>query len=185
MFEAITKNLEVRMEKAVHSLKDELAKLRTGRASSALLDTIRVDYYGTSTPLKQMASVTTPEPRLIVVQPWDQNALAEIEKAMQKADLGIVPQNDGKLIRLPIPPLTEERRKELVKVAGKYAEECRIGVRGARRGGIDELKQAEKDKKISEDENKRGQVKVQEMTDAYIKKIDQIIENKSKEILEV
>ncbi len=185
MFEAITKNLENQMEKALKVLRDELAKIRTGRASPALLDSVRVSYYGTITPLNQMASITTPEARLLVVQPWDLSAISEIEKAILKEDLGVAPQNDGKVIRIPIPPLTEERRKELVKLANKFAEECRVAVRNVRRNGMDELKRAEKEKKLSEDEQKRGQTKIQEMTDAFIKKIDTIVEAKAREILEV
>lgn len=185
MFDQIAKDLKGKMEKSLTNLQEELAKLRTGRASVALLDMIRVDYYGTPTPLNQMATINVPEPRLLVVQPWDQSAISDIEKAIQKSDLGLVPQNDGKLIRLPIPPLTEDRRKELVKIANKYGEENRVAIRSIRRVGIDEIKKAEKDKKFSEDDSKRAQSKVQEMTDSYIQRIEQMIENKSKEILEV
>lgn len=179
------KNLEIHMDKALKVLKDEFAKLRTGRASTALIDGVRVDYYGNPTPLNQMATITAPEARLLVVQPWDPGSLSDIEKALQKADLGVAPQNDGKIIRIPIPPMTEERRKELVKLVHKYGEECRVAVRNVRRTGMEELKAAEKEKKITADDHKRGQTKIQELTDGYIKKVDQLVESKSKEILEV
>ncbi len=184
MFEETMKNLEDHMEKTLKVLGDEFSQLRTGRASSALVDSITVDYYGTSTPLNQMATISTPEPRMLIVQPWDQSAIGEIEKAILKSELGIVPQNDGKFIRLPIPSLTEERRKELVKLANKYGEDTKVAVRNVRRQGMDDLKQAEKDKKISEDDHKKGQQKIQELTDAYVKKVDEIVGQKSKEILE-
>ncbi|MFH1262066.1 MAG: ribosome recycling factor [Pseudomonadota bacterium] len=173
------------MDKALAVLKDEFCKLRTGRASTALIDTLRVDYYGTPTPLNQMATITAPEARLLVVQPWDPSALGEIEKTLMKADLGVSPQNDGKLIRIPLPPMTEERRKDLVKLIHKHGEECRIAIRNVRRNGMEELKTAEKDKKMTQDEHKKGQTKVQELTDSHIKKVDQLVETKSREILEV
>jgi ribosome recycling factor len=185
MLDKTIKEMDSHMEKAIKLLHDELAKLRTGRASTALLDGVKVDYYGTLTPLNQMATISVPEPRMLVVQAWDQSAIHNIEKAIMKADLGITPQNDGKVIRLPIPLPNEERRKELVKLAHKYAEETRVAVRNVRRTGMDELKKAEKEKKMTEDDHKKGSIKVQEITDAYIKKIDQLVEAKSKEILEV
>ncbi len=185
MFEDLIKAETDHMEKAMKMLKDEYLKLRTGRASPTILDTLRVDYFGTPTPLKQMAAVSAPEARLIVIQPWDASAISEIEKAIQKSELGLSPQNDGKVIRLPIPTLTEERRKELVKVVNKLAEDCRVAIRNVRRTGMEDLKKAEKDKKASADDVKRGQTKIQEMTDGYIKKVDQLAEGKSKEILEV
>jgi ribosome recycling factor len=185
MLDQIQKNLQTHMDKALAVLKDEFGKLRTGRASTALIDTLRVEYYGTPTPLNQMATITAPEARLLVVQPWDPSALGEIEKTLMKADLGVSPQNDGKLIRIPLPPMTEERRKELVKLIHKHGEECRIAIRNVRRNGMEELKTAEKDKKMTQDEHKKGQTKVQELTDSHIKKVDQLVESKSKEILEV
>lgn len=185
MLDQIMKNLVVHMEKAIHVLKDEFSKLRTGRASTALIDSVRVEYYGNMTPLNQMATITTPEARLLVVQPWDATALAAIDKALQKADLGVSPQSDGKLIRITIPPMTEERRKDLVKLVHRYGEECRVAVRNIRRQGMEELKSAEKDKKMTQDEHKKGQTKIQELTDDHIKQVDQLIEAKSQEILEV
>lgn len=185
MLDTLQKDLTDKMEKGLKVFQDELTKIRTGRASASMLETVRVDYYGTPTPISQMASINVPEPRLIVVQPWDQGALALIEKAIQKSDLGVVPQNDGKAIKLPIPALTEDRRKDFVKQVNKLAEECRVAVRNIRRTGMDEIKKAEKDKKVAEDESKGLQDKVQAMTDSYIKKIDQIAEKKSKELLEV
>lgn len=185
MLDQIQKNLQVQMEKAIDVLKDEFAKLRTGRASSALIDSIRVDYYGTQTPLNQMATITTPEARLLVVQPWDATALSAIEKALQKADLGVAPQSDGKMIRIPLPPMTEERRKDLVKLVQRYGEECRVAIRNIRRQGMEELKAAEKEKTMTQDEHKKGQTKIQELTDTEVKQVDGLIETKSKEILEV
>lgn len=173
------------MEKALKVFQDELSKVRTGRASGSILDHITVDYYGTMTPIAQMASVSVPEARLIIVQPWDQSALPAIEKAIQKSDIGIVPQNDGKTIKLPIPALTEDRRKEMVKQVNKLAEECRVSVRNVRRSGMDDIKKMEKDKKITEDESKVVQDKIQAATDVSIKKVDQIAEKKAKELLEV
>ncbi len=185
MFEAFEKTLKEHMDKAFATLKHEFARLRSGRATPALLDGIRVDYYGTPTALNQMASINVPEPRLLVVQPWDQSSLATIEKAIQKSDLGLTPQNDGKIIRLPIPALTEDRRKDLTKVIHKHGEDCRIAIRNIRRTGMEDLKKMEKDKKISQDDHKREEKKVQEMTDGYIKKVDESVEGKSKEILEL
>lgn len=185
MLEATYQNIQTQMNKSIVSFGDELAKLRTGRASSSLLDKILVDYYGTPTPIPQMATVSVPEARLITIQPWDQTALGEIEKAIQKSDLGLSPQNDGKILRLPLPPLTEERRKDIVKQANKTAEESRIAIRNIRRNAMDELKNSLKDKMISEDDQKKGQEKIQAITDEFIKKIDTLLEKKSKEILEV
>lgn len=185
MIEASLQENQDKMEKALKVFQDDLAKLRTGRASTGMLETIKVDYYGTMTPVNQMASINVPEARLIIIQPWDQSALALIEKAIQKSDLGIVPQNDGKVIKLPIPPLTEDRRKEMTKHVNKHAEECRVAIRNVRRSAMDDLKKLEKDKKISEDESKTLQEKIQAITDTYVKKIDQMAEKKSKELLEV
>ena len=185
MIDPVTKTTLDHMEKALKVLKDEFSKLRTGRASPAILDMVRVDYYGTMTPLTQMATVNTPDARMLVVQPWDISAIPAIEKAIQKSELGLSPQNDGKVIRLPIPPLTQERRKDLVKVVNKLAEDSRIAIRNVRRNAMEELKQGEKDKKLSQDDHKRGQAKIQETTDVYIKKVDTLVETKSKEILEL
>jgi len=185
MVDNIFKDVTDRMEKALGTVKAEFGKIRTGRASPAILDTIRVDYYGTMTALNQMATVNAPEPRLLIIQPWDASAIGEIEKAIQKSELGLSPQNDGKVIRLPIPTLTEERRKDLVKVVNKFAEEGRVAVRNVRRDGMEALKKAEKDKSISQDDHKRAQEKVQTLTDDYIKKIDALVQSKSKEILEI
>jgi len=185
MIDSLIQNSQNQMNKSINSFTEELAKLRTGRASTGLLDKIMVDYYGTPTPIAQMAAINVPEARLITVQPWDVTSLGEIEKAIQKSDLGITPQNDGKILRLPLPPLTEERRKDIAKQASKTAEDSRIAVRNIRRNGMDELKTALKDKKISEDDSKKGQDKLQHLTDDFIKKIDSLLDKKTKEIMEV
>ncbi|NOZ56653.1 MAG: ribosome recycling factor [Calditrichaeota bacterium] len=174
---------ERRMKKAVEATESELAKIRTGKASPAILDTIRVEYYGNNVTIKQVASVSVPEPRLIVIQPWEKRMLSEIEKAIMKSDLGLNPVNDGTVIRVPFPPLTEERRKDLVKLVHKLGEEGRVAVRNIRRDANEKLKKAEKNHEISEDDLHR-QKEIQELTDEYIKKIDKIIEAKEKEILE-
>jgi ribosome recycling factor len=185
MLEELYKDINDRMEKALVALKHEFGKVRTGRASTALLDTIRVDYYGNPTPLTQMATVSAPEPRLLVIQPWDISSLHAIEKAIQASELGLNPQNDGKIVRIPIPPLTEERRKDLVKLVNKFAEEGRVAIRNARHHGMEELKKGEKDRKISQDDLKRGQTRIQQLTDDHVKKIEALVAAKSKEILEV
>jgi ribosome recycling factor len=182
MVEEIYKDVTEKMEKALLALKAEFQKIRTGRASTAILDAVRVDYYGTPTALTKMASVSAPEPRLLVIQPWDQSSLQSIEKAIQTSDLGLTPQNDGKIIRLPIPPLTEDRRKDMVKLIHKFAEEARVAVRNIRRHALEEAKKHEH---ISEDDKKRAQVKIQTMTDDYVKKVDALAGVKSKEVLEV
>ncbi|RKY84665.1 ribosome recycling factor [candidate division KSB1 bacterium] len=175
---------EERMEKSIENLRSELAKIRTGKASPALLDGIKINYYGTLTPLKQMASITTPEPRLLVIQPWDKSSMGEIEKAIQKSDLGINPINDGNIIRIPIPALTEERRKDLVKLVKRFGEECKIAIRNIRREANEKLKKLEKESKISEDNCKRSLDNIQELTDDFIKKVDQLLVKKEKDILE-
>jgi ribosome recycling factor len=172
------------MGKTVAALKTEFKKVRTGRASLALLDGIRVDYYGTPTPLNQMASLSVPESRLITIQPWDVSAIKEIEKALLKSDLGLTPSNDGKLIRIAIPPLTEERRKELVKIVHKMSEEHKVAIRNIRRDANELLKGFKKDGDISEDEAFKAQDQVQKITDEYIKLIDEVFQEKEKEILE-
>lgn len=184
MKEEVFKSMESSMEKAIAAFQKELNRLRTGRASPALLEGIRVDYYGTPTPINQTASINIPESRLIVIQPWDKSTIEPIEKAIQKANLGLSPTNDGTVIRISIPPLTEERRKELGKLAKKMAEECKIAVRNIRREANDSLKKFEKDKKISEDDYHRATEKVQKTTDEKVEQIETIMEAKQKEILE-
>ncbi|HHD11012.1 MAG TPA: ribosome recycling factor [Deltaproteobacteria bacterium] len=174
-----------RMDKARSVLKEEFAKLRTGRASAGLLEGIKVDYYGTPTPINQLATINIPEPRLIVIQPWDVSQIGAIEKAILSSDLGLTPTNDGKIIRISIPQLTEERRKELVKVAKKYAEECRVAIRNIRRDANEKLKKLEKDKLISQDELKKAQQEIQKITDDEIEEINALLEKKEKEIMEV
>lgn len=179
------KDLKGKMDSAITALKREFGTLRAGRASLAVLDTITVDYYGVPTPLSQVASLAVPESRLIVIQPWESKILPDIEKAIMKSDLGLMPTNDGKLIRLAFPPLTEERRKELVKVAKRVAEEAKVAIRNIRRDGNDFIKELEKEKEISEDDLKKGQEEVQKITDSYIAKVDDILTHKEKEIMEV
>jgi ribosome recycling factor len=173
------------MTGAVEALKKEFASIRTGRASLALLDGILVDYYGTPTPLQQVSSLSVPESRQIAIQPWEKNLIPLIEKAIMKSDLGLTPSNDGKVIRIGIPILTEERRKQLVKVVRKRAEESRVAVRNIRRDSNDELKKLEKQEHVSEDEVKKEQEEIQKITDAFVKKVDEILEHKEKEIMEV
>lgn len=179
------KDIKNKMDGAITALKREFGTLRAGRASLAVLDTITVDYYGVPTPLSQVASLAVPESRLIVIQPWESKILPDIEKAIMKSDLGLMPTNDGKLIRLAFPPLTEERRKELVKVAKRVAEEAKVAIRNIRRDGNDFIKELEKEKEISEDDLKKGQEEVQKITDSYIAKVDDILTHKEKEIMEV
>jgi ribosome recycling factor len=184
MREAI-KDAEEKMTKALASLDKEFSRLRTGRASASLLDGVRVDYYGTPTPIDQIASVSTPDSRTITIQPWDRKAFSDVEKAILKSGLGLTPVNDGKLIRIGIPPLTEERRKDLAKVAKKYAEEAKVAVRNVRRDANEALKKLKNDKKISEDEQHKGQDEVQKLTDAYVAKCDAALARKEKEIMEI
>ncbi len=181
----LLKDLEKRMVGAIEALRGELASLRTGRASVAILDGITVDYYGTPTPINQVASLSVPEPSTIVIAPWEPKMLGEIERAILRSNLGLTPNNDGKVIRLHIPPLTEERRKELVKVAHTYAEQARNAIRQIRRDGNDRLKKMEKAKEISEDEMHHGFDEVQKLTDAYIEKVGGALATKEKEIMEV
>lgn len=178
-------NLKARMEKAVSDLQHEMAAIRTGRASLGILDHIRVDYYGTPTPLNQVANLHVPEPALITIQPWDISQIGPIEKAIRISDLGLNPANDGKLIRLPIPPLTEERRKELVKKLHAIAEHHRVSVRNVRRDGNENVKKLLKDKKITEDDEKRAHDEIQKLTDLYMGKIDAAAKGKEKDILEI
>lgn len=173
------------MDKVISAFQRELATLRAGRATPALLDRIEVNYYETLTPLIQLAGITAPEPRLLVIQPWDKSSIGNIEKALLKSDLGLTPINDGNVIRLQIPQLTEERRRELVKHLRKKAEESRVGIRNIRREANDELKQLEKSADISEDEWRRAQDEIQELTDQKISRIDELLQVKEKEVLEV
>ena len=184
MIESIYQETREGMNKSIDSLKNEFKKVRTGRASVSILDDIRVEYYGTMTPLNQMASLSIPESRLIIIQPWDISVIKDIEKAILKSDLGLTPSNDGKLIRISIPPLTEERRKELVKVIYKKSEEYRVAVRNIRRDSNELLKGLKKDGEISEDDAFRAQDQVQKITDKHIKLIDDVCKEKEKEILE-
>ena len=183
--EALVKETAARMERSIESFRKELGKVRTGRASFSLLDGVKVDYYGTPTPLQQVGTLSVPESRMITVTPWDTKMIGPIEKAIQASGLGLNPASDGKMVRIPIPPLTEERRKELVKHVRKMAEEARVAVRNIRREGIEKLKDEEKKKMISEDDLKRDQEKVQKETDACIRKIDDILKAKEQEIMEV
>ena len=178
-------HLKTRMEKAISDLQHEMASIRTGRASLSILDHIRVDYFGTPTPLNQLGNLHVPEPSLITIQPWDVSQIGPIEKAIRVSDLGLNPANDGKLIRLPIPPLTEERRKDLVKKLHAAAENHRVAVRNIRRDGNEAVKKLLKDKKVTEDEEKRAHDEIQKMTDSYMQKIDQASKSKEKEILEI
>ena len=185
MKELIFEELGENMDKAINALEKSFSKVRTGRASLALLDGIRADYYGTATPLNQLASLSIPESRLIVISPWDNSVLGAIEKAIQKSDLGLMPSNDGKLIRLAIPALTEERRKDLVKVVRKMAEECKVKQRNARRDANEQLKALKKDNEISEDDLYAFQEEVQKMTDRAIEKTDAVLAAKEKEVMEI
>ena len=183
--EALVKDTSARMERSIEAFRKELGKVRTGRASFSLLDGVKVDYYGTPTPLQQVGTLSVPESRLITVTPWDTKMIGPIEKAIQGSGLGLNPSSDGKTVRIPIPPLTEERRRELAKVVRKMAEDARVAIRNVRREAIERLKDREKKKEISEDVVKRGQERIQKETDAHVKKIDEILKSKEQEILEV
>lgn len=185
MNEAIFTHVQKEMDDSLGALRKELTKLRTGRASTALLDHIVVEYYGASTPLNQLATLSAPEPRLLIIQPFDRTAMGEIEKAILKSDLGLTPNNDGKVIRIPIPQLTEERRRELVKHVKKIAEEYRVSVRNHRRVAIEHLKESEKKKEITADDAKHGQERVQKITDDFISRIDKIVKSKEDEVMAV
>lgn len=184
MEKELLKELKVEMEKSLEAIQKEFSKVRTGRASISLLDGVRVDYYGTPTPLNQLATLSIPEPRLIAIQPWDGTIIKEIEKAILKSDLGLTPNNDGKIIRVTIPPLTEDRRKELVKLVKKMAEAARVSIRNHRRSTNDDLKSLKNDKTLSEDDFYKYQEDVQKITDEYIKKCDDLTKQKEEEILE-
>ncbi|MBV9258923.1 MAG: ribosome recycling factor [Ktedonobacteraceae bacterium] len=176
---------ERRMQKAIEALKQDLGAIRTGRANSSLLERITVDYYGTPTPINQVATVSVPEARLLVIQPWDKKMLTDIEKAIQKSDLGINPNNDGQVIRLNIPPMNEERRRDLVKMLHKKLDEHKVAVRNVRRDVHDKLRDREKKKEVSEDELKRSSEKLQKLTDRYVDEMDKVGKTKEQEILEV
>jgi len=181
--QTLVKDVETRMAAALEGLGREFATVRTGRASTGLLDAIRVDYYGTPTPLNQMASVSVPDARTLAIQPWEVSQLKAIEKAIMASDLGLTPVNDGKVIRLAIPPPTEERRKQLVKTVAKHAEESRVAIRNIRREANEKLKALARDKKISEDDERRGHDQIQKTTDKYVAKVDELLKKKEQEIL--
>ena len=185
MIDEIHNRAEAKMKKAIESFQHELNKIRTGKASASILDGIKVNYYGSIVPLNQAASISVPEPRLITIQPWDKSMISEIEKTILKSDLGLTPINDGHIIRLPIPPLTEERRQELVKQTKRMGEEIKVSIRNSRREANDALKKAEKEGDISEDDARRGQGNVQDLTNDYIKKVDEMLKAKEKEIMEI
>ena len=184
MVDDIITDLKSGMDGTIDSLNRELAKRRTGRANVSILDGIRVEYYGTKSPLNQVASLQVPDPRMITIKPWEKSMVSVIEKALQQSSIGLTPNSDGELIRIPIPPLTEERRKELVRDVRRVGEDAKVGLRNQRRDANEMLKEAEKDKDISEDEMRRGLTKVQEITDDFVKKVEGLVEEKEKEILE-
>ena len=185
MISDLKKNTESRMSKTIDSLTESLQSIRAGRANTSLLDRIYVDYYGQQSPLNQVASLSAPEARLLAIQPWDATLIPEIEKAIQKSDLGITPSNDGKVIRLVIPQLTEERRKDLTKLVGKYAEEAKVSIRNIRRDAMEDIKKAEKAKEISEDDRKTYEEDIQKLTDKFIKDVDGVAAEKEKELMEI
>lgn len=185
MTKEVIADMKNHMEKSIESLRREYQKIRTGRANLALLDDVKVDYYGTPSPLSQVATLSVPEPRTITLQPWESKLIPLIEKAIMNANLGITPANDGKVIRLNLPALTEERRKDIVKQLKKMAEDAKVAVRNIRRDAIDELKKLEKNKKISEDDQKRAEKDVQDATNSFVAKIDDILSHKEKEVMEV
>lgn len=181
----IIQRTQTAMSKAVEHCQHELTKIRTGRASAALLDQVRVDYYGTPTPLSQIAQISVPDARSLVVQPWERNMLGEIDKAIRSAGLGLNPSNDGVVVRVPVPPLTEDRRKDLVKMCKKAGEDGRIMIRNIRRDEMEALKKAEKDEKFSEDDRKRGEADIQNLTNKFIKNIDEILVKKEQEVMAI
>ena len=185
MTKDVITNMSAHMDKTIEALRKEYQKIRTGRANTGLLDDIKVDYYGTPTPLNQVATLAVPEPRTITLQPWEAKIIPVIEKAILNANLGLTPSNDGKMIRLNLPPLTEERRKDIVKQLRKMAEDAKVAARNIRRDAIDELKKLEKDKKITEDDLKRAEKEVQDVTNCHVAKIDEVLAHKEKEVMEV
>jgi ribosome recycling factor len=182
---SVKSDAEGRMKKTVTALEEEFSGLRTGRASAALFDRIKVEYYGNPTPINQVATISVPEARLVVIQPWDKSVINDIEKAIQQSELSVNPSNDGKVIRISIPPLTEERRQELVKLAKNTAEQSRVSIRNIRRDANDEIKALQKNGELSEDEAKREEDGIQKLTDSYVEKINSMLEDKEREILEV
>lgn len=185
MIDQVAQDLGRELDETIQALRKDLARTRTGRATPALVENVVVDYYGSRTPLISLAGISAPEPRMLVIQPYDKGAMSLIEKAILQSDLGLTPMNDGKVIRLPIPELTEERRREFVKHCRKVAEDFRVSIRGHRRDAIDLLKNLEKDKEITEDDQRRGQEMVQKQTDEHIKLVDEILAKKEAEIMEV
>lgn len=185
MIDSIIEKIEAKMTKTVDYFRDELKAIRTGRASVSLFDSIKVNYYGTQTPLSQLATLHTPDPHTISIQPWDPSIIKDIEKAILSSNLGFNPANDGKIIRIPVPPLNEERRKELTKVVKKMSEDTKIAIRNERRSGLEEIKKSEKSGTLSEDESKKGAEKLQTLTDEFIQKIDKLVDKKIKEIMEI
>jgi len=185
MQEALVKDVEARMQAATDLLAREFSGVRTGRANTALLDAVRVEAYGAQTPINQMASLSVPDPKTLVIQPWDTSQIPAIEKAILKSELGLTPSNDGKVIRLSMPTLTEERRKQLAKTVGKLAEEARVAIRNIRRDANDRLKALAKDKKVSQDEERRGHDQIQKITDKFIAKVDELTKKKEQEILAI
>jgi len=185
MIKDVLANMNTRMDKTIESLRKEYQRVRTGRASTSLLDEIKVDYYGNPSPLSQVATLAVPEARTITIQPWENKMIPVIEKAILNANLGLTPANDGKQIRLNLPPLTEERRKDIVKQLKKDGEEAKVALRNIRREAIDELKKLEKDKSISEDELKRAEKEVQDFTNSHVAKVDEVFAHKEKEVMEV
>lgn len=181
--EIISKTRDL-MVKSLDHCKSQIAKVRTGRATSSLVEGLKADYYGAQTPIEQMASISVPDARTIVIQPWDRTTLTLIEKAIMQADLGFNPQNDGNIIRIPVPPLTEERRKEFVKMCKKFAEEGKVAIRNVRRDQIEVLRKSEKNKEFSEDDRKKGEDDIQKATDEFIRKVDDVLNAKEKELLE-
>jgi ribosome recycling factor len=185
MLKEIYRETGQKMDKAVEAIGRELSGVRTGKATTTILDVVKVEYYGTLTPLKQVASISAPDPKLLVVQPWEKNIIGDIVRAIQKADLGLNPVTEGNVIRLPIPPLNEERRKEMVRLVKKFGEDGKVSIRNIRRDSIERLKQAEKNSEISEDDFHNGQKHIQEITDNHISRIDEMVEAKEAEVMEV
>jgi len=185
MINEVMSEARASMDKAIKALKKEMTKVRTGRASVSLLDDVRVDYYGVPTPLSQVATLAVPEARMMTVQPWEKNLIPEIEKALFKADLGLTPSSDGLLIRLPVPALTEERRREMVKITKRMSEDAKISVRNARRDANETLKLLEKEKEITEDDLKRSEKEVQQLTDEFVAVVDTVVQNKENEVMEI
>ncbi|WP_028776170.1 ribosome recycling factor [Shimazuella kribbensis] len=185
MINEVKSTMQEKMDKAVQVLKRDLMSLRAGRANPALLDKVMVDYYGSPTPVNQLANISTPDPRTLYIQPWDKTAVAQIEKSILKSELGLTPNNDGAAIRISIPPLTEERRGDLVKMARKMGEEAKVAIRNVRREANDELKKLEKNGEVNEDSSRRGQDEIQKVTDQFVKEIDKIVADKEKEIMEI